>query len=65
MFYREMSKGVMYEETVRALKDQAGDHHLAVGYHNQLRTWTQDNGEPLQEIATNIEQVTHCLSCTT
>jgi hypothetical protein len=60
MFYREM-----YEETVRALEDQAGDQHLAVWYRNQLITWIQDNGERLQEFATNIKQVTHHISCTT
>jgi hypothetical protein len=26
----------------------------------QLKTWTQDNGESLQEFATDNEQLTHC-----
>jgi hypothetical protein len=26
----------------------------------QLKTWTQDDGESLQELATAIEQLTHC-----
>jgi hypothetical protein len=36
-------KGVMYKGTIRVL-DQFGDQHLAIEYHNQLKTWTQDDG---------------------
>jgi hypothetical protein len=45
----------MYEENIRATADQ----HLAAGCCNQLKTQTQDDGEPLQEFSTVIEQVTH------
>jgi hypothetical protein len=33
--------------------------HRAAGYHSQLKTWTKDNGESLQESASTIEQLTH------
>jgi hypothetical protein len=36
---------VTYEETIRATEDWIGDQHLAVEYRNQLKTWTQDDGE--------------------
>jgi hypothetical protein len=34
----EVPKGLTYKETVRALEDQFGDQHLAVGYLTQLKT---------------------------
>jgi hypothetical protein len=46
-------EGATYEET-------NGDRHLSVGYHSQLKTWTPDSGEHLQEFATAIKQLTHC-----
>jgi hypothetical protein len=49
----------MYEETNGALEVWFGDQHLATGYHNQLKTQIQDSGEPLQEFATTIKQLTH------
>jgi hypothetical protein len=52
-------KGVTYEEIVGATDDQFGDQHLAIGYHSQLKTKTQDKGEPLQEFATTVEELTH------
>jgi hypothetical protein len=51
-------KGVMYKETIRTNEDRFGDQYLAVGYPSQLKTWTQGNGEHLQEFATTIEQFT-------
>jgi hypothetical protein len=49
----------MHEEKIQATEDRFGDRHLAVVWCGQLKTWTQDNGEPLQEVATAIEQMTH------
>jgi hypothetical protein len=54
-------KGATYKETVNDLKDQFGDHHLAVGYRSQLKTRTQDDDEPLQE---HVTADSPCLSCT-
>jgi hypothetical protein len=51
---------VTYKETIGALEDQFWDHQLDTGYRNQLKTQTQDEGQPLQEFATTIEQLTHC-----
>jgi hypothetical protein len=47
-------KGVTCEETVGRL-DKFGDQHLTTGYHSQLKTPTQDNGESAQEFATTVE----------
>jgi hypothetical protein len=51
-------KAAMYKETIRANEDWFGDQYLLLGYPNQLKTWTQDNGEPMQEFGTAIEQLT-------
>lgn len=42
----------MYKDTAGAHEDWFGDQQLAAGYHNQPKKWTQDNGEPLHEVAT-------------
>jgi hypothetical protein len=52
-------KCATHKETDGALGDLFGDQHLAIEYYNQLKTWTQDIGEFLQEFATTIEQVSH------
>lgn len=51
-------KEVPYEETIRATDDQFGDE-LTAEYHNQLKTWIQDNCEPPKEPSTVSQQVTH------
>jgi hypothetical protein len=53
-------KQTMYEDTIGELEDRFGDQHLPTGYHNLLRTRTQEDGEPLQEFATATEQSIHC-----
>jgi hypothetical protein len=50
---------VTYKEIIGALEDQFWDWKFALGYRNQLRSWTQDDDEPLQEVAIAIKQVTH------
>jgi hypothetical protein len=55
----EVPKEAMYEN-IRATEDRFGNHQLAVGCHNQLKTWIQDDGESLQEFAIAIEQLMHC-----
>jgi hypothetical protein len=52
----------MYKKTIRALEDRFWDQHSPAGYHNQLRTKTQEDGELLQEFTTATEQSTHCAS---
>jgi hypothetical protein len=52
-------KGATYEETFEALEDCFGDQHLATVYRSQLKARTQDVGEPLQEFATTVEQLSH------
>jgi hypothetical protein len=41
-----------YKETVKALEDLFGDQHLAIRYLSQLKTRTQNDGEPLQKCTT-------------
>jgi BMFP domain-containing protein YqiC len=48
----------MYEETVEALEDRFGYHHMAAAYHSQLKARTQDDGESPQESATAVRQMT-------
>jgi hypothetical protein len=55
-----VSKGVMYKETNGAPEERFGDQHLAPWYRNPLKTWIRDDGEPLQEFAATIKQLTHC-----
>jgi hypothetical protein len=43
-------KGGTYEETIRALEDRFGEQHLVIGYHNQLKIWTQDDGDPCRSL---------------
>jgi hypothetical protein len=47
-------------ETIGTLENRFGDHHLAIGYRNKLKTRIEYNGEPMQEFATAIKQLTHC-----
>jgi hypothetical protein len=56
----EVRKGAMYEENIGGTEDQFGNQQLAVGCHNQLKIWIQDDDEgSLWEFATTIEQLLH------
>jgi hypothetical protein len=59
MFYMKISKGAMSMQTSRALEDQFVDQCPVASYHIQLKTRTQLVGEPLQEFAIGIKQLTH------
>lgn len=52
-------EGATYEETIGATEDRFGDQSLAVRYHDQLKTRTQDDGGSLQDVSTAIEQLAH------
>lgn len=56
---QEISERVMCEDTTRVTEDRFWDQHLTVEYQVQLKTWTQDDGEPLQQFATAIERMFH------
>jgi uncharacterized membrane protein YgaE (UPF0421/DUF939 family) len=55
----EVLKGATYKETIKAKEGQFGDQKLATGYHDQLKSQTQDNGESPQEAVITIKQLTH------
>jgi hypothetical protein len=42
---------VTNEETIGAAEDWLWDEQLTIGYRDQLETWTQIIGEPLQQFA--------------
>jgi hypothetical protein len=46
-------------ETIRALEDQYGDQHLALGHCQQLKKRTQGNGGFQQKLAAAQGQLTH------
>jgi hypothetical protein len=46
------------ERTVRALKKRYGDKHLAVGYHQQLKKWTQGDGGSRKKLAATCRGMT-------
>jgi hypothetical protein len=48
----EDPEGATYEETIGATEDRFGDQSLAVGYHNQLKTRTQNDDGFLQDVST-------------
>jgi hypothetical protein len=41
------------------LRTDLGDQHLVTEYCSQLKTWSQDNGEPFKEFSTTIKQMTN------
>jgi hypothetical protein len=47
-------------KTVRALKEQYGDLHLAVGRRQQLKKWTQDEGGSQKKLAAAHRRMTRC-----
>jgi hypothetical protein len=48
-----------YNETLQALEDRFGDHHVATVYRSQLKARTHRAGESLREFATAIEQLAY------
>jgi hypothetical protein len=51
---QEVPKGAMDEETIGATEDPSADQQLIMGYHEKLKTRTEDNGKSLQEVAAAI-----------
>jgi hypothetical protein len=41
------------------LRANLGDQHMARGYRNQQKAWTQDYDETLQDFAPAIERMSH------
>jgi hypothetical protein len=47
-------------KTVRTLKKQHGDWHLAVGRHRKPKKRTRSNGESWKKLAATCRGMTHC-----
>jgi hypothetical protein len=52
-------KGTTYTKTIRAKEDPLGYQQLATGYHDQLKSWTQNNSESTQKYVITIKQLTY------
>jgi hypothetical protein len=50
-----------FKETIKDLEERFVECYLAAMYRNQLKKRTQCMGEPLQEFATTVEQLTQVL----
>jgi hypothetical protein len=53
-------KEVTQEETIEAPQDCFGDQHLVTAYHSHLKSRAQCVRKSLQELATAVEELTHC-----
>jgi hypothetical protein len=52
--------GTKCEEVAAVLENSYRDHHLAEGFHGQLRRMVQHAGESLEESAATIGHLAHC-----
>jgi hypothetical protein len=57
--HQEVPKEKVAVETIRALEDQYGDWHLAVGHRQQLKKWTQGDGGSWKKMGATCRHITH------